>query len=185
MALVAQSDVEARLDRALTASEISDFNIINPANQAYVEKMIGSSVETATEATRYYDGGVQHLKIDPCTAITAVKLVDEDQVVIETIDSSDYSKEPINRTLKTMIRYRFGKLYTGINNIGVTAKFSIYDDTAILSVVKNALIEAIISEVDNSDNILKESIEGYSVEFAKTSTKNSLDSVKYLFPEII
>lgn len=185
MALVTQSDVEKRLERALTSDEASAFTLINAANQAYIEEMIGSSVESAEEATRYYDGGVQHLKIDPCTSITAVKLVDEDQSVIETIDTSDYVKEPINQTLKTMIRYRYGKIYSGIANIGVTAKFSIFDDATILSIVKNALIEAVVSEVDNSDNIVKESIEGYSVEFAKTATKNSLDAVKYLFPEII
>jgi hypothetical protein len=184
MALIAQSDLEAKLGRSLTADEANAFVLINAANQAYVEKMIGSSVESANESTRYYDGGVQHLKIDPCTAITAVKQVDDDDTVIYTYDTSDYTVEPRNKTLKTMIRNR-SMFITGINNISVTAKFSIYDDTDILNIVKNAMLDALITEIDNSDNIKRESIEGYSVEFAETQTKNALESIKYLFPEVI
>ena len=60
MALIEQSDLEARLGRSLTAEEASAFTIVNTANQAYVEGMIGSSVESVAEATRYFDGGVQH-----------------------------------------------------------------------------------------------------------------------------
>ena len=184
MALIVQSDLEAKLGRSLTAAEASAFTLINAANQAYIEKIIGSSVESASLATRYYDGGVQHLTIDPCTGITDVKLYDDDQVATYTYDTTDYTKEPINRTLKTYLRHRPGKFVTGIANIGVTAKFSIYEDTDTLNIVKNAMLEALVTEVDNSDNISKESIEGYSVEFAKTETKSALDSIKYLFPEV-
>lgn len=185
MSLIAKADVEARLGRALTAEESTAFTLINQANQVYVEKWLGSSVEQASEATRYYDGGLQHMKIDPCTNITAVKWVDQYGNVTETFLTTDYTLEPINRTLKTMIRYRYGKFYDGFNCIAVTGKFSIYGDSDILALVKNALLDAIVSEVDSSDNIVKESIEGYSVEFAKTATKNSLDSIKFLFPEVI
>lgn len=185
MALISQSELEAKLGRSLTTDETSAFTLINSANQSYVEKWIGSSLESTTESTRYYDGGLQHLSIDPCTDITAVKLVDDDQSVIETIDSDYYTQEPINRTLKTMIRYRYGKLYCGINNIGVTAKFSIFADTDTLNIVKNALLNALASEIDNSGNITRESIEGYSVELAKPETKSALDSIKYLFPEVM
>ena len=54
-----------------------------------------------------------------------------------------------------------------------------------LYIVKDALLEALSSEVDNSDNVVKESIEGYSVEFAKTTTKNALDKLNTLLPRII
>lgn len=183
--LIVQSDLESRLGRSLTSDESSVFLIINAAYQSYVEKLIGTKLETATETTRYYDGGVQYLRIDPCTNVTAVKLVDEDQVVFDTLDSSDYTIEPINRTLKTQINYRWSKLYSGMNNIAVSAKFSIAGDTDTVNIVKNAMIEALASEIDNSDNIKKESIEGYTVELAQTETKDALDSIKYLFPEII
>jgi hypothetical protein len=184
MALLSQSDLEARLGRSLTAEEASAFTLINDANQAYIEKMIGSSVESVSATTRYYDGGVQHLKIDPCTSLTAVVLVDDDQVSTYTYDTTDYTVEPVNRTLKTMLRHRPAAFVTGINNIAVTAKFSIFEDTNVLNIVKNAMLESLVSEIDNSGNIKRESIEGYSVEFAETQTKNALDSIKYLFPEV-
>jgi len=184
MALISQSEVEARLGRSLTAEEATSFSIINPALQAQVEKIIGSGVENADAHTRYYDGGVQHLAVDPCTTVTAVKLVDDDQVVTDTLDTTDYTLEPINNTLKTMIRHRSGKFWTGINNIGVTAIFSIYNDTKVLAIVKESLINALVSEITNNGNILKESIEGYSVEYASSTTQAHLNSIKYLFPGV-
>ena len=184
MALITQSDIEARLDRSLTAEETTTFTIVNNALQSKVEQMIGSDVESVSETTRYYDGGVQHLPINPCTNITSVKLVDDDQVATDTYDTTDYTTEPINKTLKTMLRHRSGAFSIGINNIAVAAKFSIYGDTDTLNIVKDAMINALVSEVNNSDNIKRESIEGYSIEYATTETKNSLASIKYLFPEI-
>ena len=184
MALITQSDIEARLGRSLTAEETTTFTIVNSALQSKVEQMIGSDVESVSETTRYYDGGVQHLPINPCTNITSVKLVDDDQVATDTYDTTDYTTEPINKTLKTMLRHRSGAFSIGINNIAIAAKFSIYGDTDTLNIVKDAMINALVSEVNNSDNIKRESIEGYSIEYATTETKNSLASIKYLFPEI-
>lgn len=184
MALISQSDIEARLGRSLTAEETTTFTIVNNALQSKVELMIGSDVEEVSETTRYFDGGVQHLPINPCTNITSVKLVDDDQVATDTYDTTDYTTEPINKTLKTMLRHRSGAFSIGINNIAIAAKFSIYGDTDTLNIVKDAMINALVSEVNNSDNIKRESIEGYSIEYATTETKNSLASIKYLFPEI-
>lgn len=184
--LITQADLEARLGRALTSEEVTAFTIINSANQAYVERVIiGSSVESVSESTRYFDGGLQHLPIDPCTSLTAMKIVDDDQVVTDTFDTTDYTVEPINKTLKTMIRYRNGKLPRGIRNIAVTAKFSIYEDTDVLNMVKDALLSALESEFNNTDNISSESIEGYSVQYASTQTKNALKKIKGIFPNII
>ncbi len=183
MALIVQSDLEARLGRALSSEEASAFTLINSAVQAYVENLIGSNVESDTAATRYYDGGVQHLKIDPCTSITNIYLVDDDQTVVDTYDTTDYTKEPINKTLKTMIRHRSGAFATGINNIAIAAKFSIFEDTKTLNIVKDAMLSYLASEIQNTSNVKRESIEGYSIEFASTESQASLAPIKYLFPE--
>lgn len=185
MALISQSDIEAKLGRSLTSEEQATFAIVNPALQAEVENIIGSSVESVSAATRYYDGGVQHLTIDPCTSITAVKLVDDDENVVDTYDTTDYTTEPRNRTLKTYLRHRSGAFMTGINNLAVTAKFSIYEDSSTLAIVKNALIDAISSEINDTDNLVREQIEGYSVEYATTETKDALSSIARLFQGII
>jgi ADP-ribosylglycohydrolase len=72
-----------------------------------------------------------------------------------------------------------------MNRFAVAAKFSIAGDTDTVAIVKNAMIDALVSEIDNSDNVRKESIEGYSIELATTETKNSLATIKTLFPEIL
>jgi hypothetical protein len=180
MALITKTDVENKLNRTLSSSETNSFTVINAQLQALVEKWIGSSVESVSLSGRYYDGGVQHLAIDPCTGVTEVALVNDDNSIVEVLDSSDYTIEPVNRTLKTMIRHR-SKFSTGINNVKVTAKFSVYDDSNILAIVKNSLINAVASELVNSSNIKRESIEGYSVEYITNETKDSLNAIKYIF----
>lgn len=183
MALISQADLEARIGRSLTSEESTDFSVINSELQSNVERKIGSSVEEATATTKVYDGGVQHLKINPCTDITAVKLLDDDLDAVYTYDTSDYQTEPANQTLKTMIRHRVGFM-TGINNIQVTAKFSTYGDTDVTNIIKGAMLDFLSSEISASGNIKKESIEGYSIEYASTESKNALDKLNYLFPEV-
>ena len=185
MALISQSDLEARLGRTLTTDEATDFANINNAVQSHVERIIGSSVESASETTRYYDGGEHSLIIDPCTAITAVKYVDEDRNVEFTHDSSDYFAEPNNRTMKFELRYRLGKWTLGINNVEVTAKFSIFDDEDMRNIVKNAMLDFLASEITNHDNIQRESIEGYSIWYAKDESKKTLESIYTHFQRII
>lgn len=184
MALISQSDVEARLGRTLTAEEATAFTVINAALQSYVESLIGSSVEAAPVATRYYDGGVQNLSIDPCTNISSVKYVDEFENVEYTFTDDEYTLEPRNSTLKTWIRRRYKAFGRGFNNVAVAAKFSIYGDTDTLNVVKEAMIQYLASEVQDNSNIKKESIEGYSVEYATTESRAALSTIKYLFPEV-
>lgn len=185
MALISQGDLEARIGRSLTTEEENAFTSINNANQAYIEKIIGSSVEDQSVSSRYFDGGLQHLPIDPCTDISGIYMVDDDQVATYTYDTSDYTTEPINRTLKTMLRHRSGPFFTGINNIKVSAKFSIYGDADILAIVKDAMLEALEAELSDNDNIKRESLEGYSVEYATTQTKEALSRIKGLFPSLL
>lgn len=192
MALVNQADLEARLGRTLTTEEATAFTTINAANQAYIEKLIGSSLEATTETTRYYDGGLQHLAIDPCTDISAVKLYDYDYTVVDTYDTSDYTTEPVNQTLKTMIRNRWGKFTRGMNYVGVTAKFSIAGDTNIQNIVKNVLLALNSLVLEANINIQQESIEGYSVNRTNLTTlansfkqHPSIQPLFYLFPEVI
>ena len=183
--LITQADIEARLGRVLTSNEQTTFDLVNQANQAYAEEIIGSSVEEVSESTRYFDGGKQHLVIDPCTDISSVKLVDDDNDVSYTYLSRDYTQEPINNTLKTMLRHRSAGFMTGINNIQVNAKFSIYGDTNMLRIVKNALLESLEAEINNTDNIKRQSIEGYSVEYATTTTKDAFKQIRGIFPYIL
>lgn len=183
--LISQSDLEARLGRSLSTNEVSTFAIINPAMQRSVERLIGSSIENVSETTRRYDGGLTNLPIDPCTDVTSVKVIDEDDNLVELVDTSDYTLEPVNRTLKTMVRYRWGKFPRGFNVIQVAAKFSIYGDSELLAIVKNALLDMLASEINRSDNIKRESIEGYSIEYATTETQDVYNTLMKHFQIII
>lgn len=181
MALITQTQVESRLGRQLTTDEANSFDIINQSAQTYVERMLGSSVESVSPSTRYYDGGVQYLEIDPCTAITDVKYVDASQVTESTLLATDYTTEPVNRTLKTLIRARYNRFNWGINNVAVTAKFSVYDDSQTLSIVKNALLDMLVQVIDGKESVSSESIEGYSVSFDKltpTVATKALETIR-------
>ena len=184
MALVSQTELEARLGRSLTAKEASAFTTINSAVQLYIEKKIGSSVEEVSASSRYYDGSVQNLSIDPCYDITAVKYVDNMSNEEYTFEDKDYTAEPINETIKYWLRNRYGKFNASFNNITVTAKFSTYGDSGITAIVKDAILGYLEGEINDTSNIAKESIEGYSVEFASKQSKNALMKLDYLFGEV-
>ena len=184
MALVSQSDLEQRLGRSLTGEEINAFSTINNATQAHIERMIGSSVESVSESTRYYDGDLQNLAIDPCTNVTEVKYIDNNGIGQFVYDTADYTVEPVNRTCKTMLRYRWGEFDEGMNAIAVKAKFSIYDDVQVRNVIKDAILTALTAEINNNSNVKSESIEGYSITYASTEARSALDKIAYLFPEV-
>lgn len=164
MALLSQAEVEARLQRSLSAKEATLFVAAQAAAQAAIEQKLNVSVESTTATSRYYDGGVQHLSIDLCTDITSVEYVDDDDNSTLTLDTSDYTLEPRNKTLKSMLRHRV-KTATGINNVKVTAKFSTYGDTEATTIVKNAMLDMVVETLVNTGNVKKESLEGYSVEY--------------------
>ena len=184
MALISQEDLEARLGRSLTAEEQAAFPSINSGIQSNIEKLIGSLVEPETLRDRYFDGGVQHLAIDPCTDIASVTLVDDDEVSVYVYDTTDFTKEPRNTIMKTMLRHRAGRFMTGINNIKINAKFSINGDAQVLAIVKDAMLDALLGEINNSSNVKRESIEGYSIEYASTEAKDALNKISLLFPQI-
>jgi len=184
MSLVSQSDLEQKLGRGLTDEEANAFSSINSAVQSHIEKMIGSSVEPALPSIRYYDGDLQHLAIDPCTSLTEVKYIDNNGIGQYIFETEDYTVEPVNRTCKTMLRYRWGKFDNGLNAIAVTATYSIYADVTIRNIVIDAILTALTAEINNTSNVKAESIEGYSITYADTETKNALDKIAYLFPSI-
>ena len=185
MGLISQSNLEAKLGRILTTVEKNAYTFIADAIIKYVEAFIGVSLTDTTTTSRYYDGGVQHLKIAPCTDITKVELIDDYMTVVYEYITSDYQTEPSHKSLKTMLRHRSGAFVTGLNNIKVTAKFSLAGDTESLAIVKYAILEALVSELGNMDNITQESIEGYSVNYGDQKTIDVISSIKYLFPEVM
>ena len=83
-----------------------------------------------------------------------------------------------------MLRLRDDRFWRSMNNIQVTAKFSIYEASDVLAVVREAMIDALASELTSTVNIKRESIEGYSVEYSSDQTKRALSRIKFLFPGV-
>jgi hypothetical protein len=185
MALITQSDLEKRIGRSLTADEAVSFTTINLATQAYIENLLSTGVESVTATTRLYDGGVLHLPINPCTGVTDVKYVDEYGNANYTFATNEYTVEPVNKTLKYMLRNRNAKFNKGMNNISVTAKFSLYDDTPTLNIVKNAMLDILAQIVDGKENIISESIEGYSINFSNVKKTYAIQAFDTLVQGII
>lgn len=185
MSLIAQSDLEKKIGRTLNADEQSLFPTLNTAIQSYVERRLGTSVESETESTRYYDGGVQNLQIDPCTDLTAVKYVDSDSDLIETLLTTEYTSEPVNRTLKTMVRNRYGRFISGMNVVGVTAIFSTYADEDVRAITKSAILDMLAQTMENQEIVSKESIEGYTVEYTAFKETTAMNALKTIVQGII
>jgi len=185
MALIRKSDLEARIGRDLTTEEATAFTTLVAANERYLEDLIGSSLTSTTPTTRLYDGGLQHTPIDPCTSVTAIAIVDDDAVVYDTLDTTDYTVEPVNKTLKTMVRYRNGRLPVGINNVRVSATFSLAGDSGATAIAKNALLDMLTDQIENKDNVVRESIEGYTVEFGNIKESESIKALRSLIPPVL
>jgi hypothetical protein len=185
MALITQTELENKLGRSLTADEIANFAIMNVAVQSYVERMLGTSVETETPATRYYDGGLQNLEIDPCMAITAVGYVDAYNNPQYVLATNEYTIEPNTRAVKTMVRNRWGKFASGMNNVAITATFSIYDDPDTLAIVKNAMLDILDQVIENKESVTQESIEGYSVNYGSLNQTASMKALGTIIQGII
>jgi len=161
MAYISQSELENYLKRSLTTEEASNFTVILAAVQEIIDNYCDTSFEEVSETSRYYDGGIQEIDIDPCTDVTAVAIVDEEFDVDETLDEDYYVVEPINRTIKTSIRLRSGKFSSGKANLKVTAKFSSYIDS-VPELVKLACLKLCADVINNPMDYKSESIEGYS-----------------------
>lgn len=172
MAYTDSTKVSNFLQRALNAYETAEIASLIAAVQIWIDKKLNSTFDQANPSTRYYDGGVKNLDIDPCTAITAVSALNDDGT-----DSYDYDQtitpqvifEPQNETVKREIRKRIGKFPSGIHRIAVTATFSEYDGgvPADIALLATTLIAGVISAGKQAaqGNIASESLEGHSISY--------------------
>lgn len=180
-----QADVEAYLKRVLSTSESQSFSLMLAAVQTYIDNETGNSFGDVSATTRYYNGGSEIIDIDPCTNVTAVKLVDSDLALVYTYtEHEEFELYPLNQTYKTYIRNRYDKFPLGLSRIAVTAKFSggeVPDDIKFVATVMTA---SLITEGMNG-KLASESIEGYSKTFAVSVEKGELSTKKELIDTIL
>lgn len=183
MAYTSAAKVADYLQRALTTDETDFLAVIIPAIKIWLNKKLNSDFDEVSETTRYFDGiGGQSLDIDPCTAITAVKSVDDERVADYTYTNlTEYIAEPQNETVKReIVRRGTSRWPKGLGNIAVTAKFSEYD-TAVpedIQVIATRIAASILNsgKVESTGgNVTSESLEGHSIHY-DTST-SSMDTI--------
>src|SRR3990170_8221830 len=127
MSYTSQVLVENYLGRALTAREAAQLELTANMIEEFINNEVGTTFDDAPVATtRYYNsGGGQILDIDPCTEITKVALVDNDEADLHVyVLNEDFEGMPRNDTVKTWVEKRTYGFPSGLANIAVTAKFS-------------------------------------------------------------
>lgn len=172
MAYTSSTLIENYLQRTLNANETALLAILIPAIKVWLDRKLNSTFDSATETTRYYDGGVKNLDIDPCTNITDVDSLNDDGTSGYDYDLTTTPEvlfEPRNETVKREIRKRNGRFPSGIQNIAVTATFSEYDGgvpTDIQTVATILAAAVLIASVQsNNSDVASESLEGHTITY--------------------
>lgn len=185
MSYTGSTQISNFLQRSLTSYEQAELPTIIGAVKKWLDAYLGSTFDKVDETTRYYDGGVMSLSIDPCTAISAVKSIadaTDDASSYTYTEGSEYIAEPQNETVKRELRSRYSSFSRGVHRIAVTAKFSEYDDgvPADIQLVATRLAVAVLNagkQANISGNGIKsESLEGHSITYASGSSSSDGNS---------
>lgn len=177
MAYTTNAKIADYLQRSLTTDETDFLAVVIPAIKIWLDKKLGSTFDEASETTRYFDAaGMQSLDIDPCTAITAVKSVDDERgVEYAYTNLTEYIAEPQNETVKReLVRRGSGRWPRGLGSVAVTAKFSEYDNGVPEDI--QVIATRIAAEILNTGkresaggNVSSESLEGHSIHYDTSS----------------
>lgn len=179
MAYTTAAQISDYLQRALTTDETDWLAILIPAIQIWIDLKTNSTFDVAVESSRYYDGGLSAIQIEPATEITEVTTVQEDSTLTEDTpaltENVDFLLEPYNSTVKNQIVKRHGYWPYGKKNLKVTAKFSEYDGgvPSDIAVIATRIAAGIINagKVDSSGgNVASESLEGHSITYDTSQT---------------
>ena len=170
-----QTLIEQQLQRSLTAYEISSLTTLIPAIKTWIDGDLNTTFDQASPESRYYDVEGRYISIEPCTSISAVSVVDWYRNVVVTYTSPEqYEALPLNKTVKTQIRLRYCPIVSD-GALKVTATFSQYDGGVPADIqlaatrIASALIGRSASGAETS-GVVKESIEGYSVDYGSDGT---------------
>lgn len=171
MAYTDSTQVSNFLQRSLSAYESAELTNIIAAIKVWIDKRLNSTFDQATSSTRYYDGGVRNLDIDPCTAISQVETINDDGTDSYVYSTPyEYIAEPQNQTVKRELRKRLAPFPRGINRVAVTALFSEYDGgvPADIQIIATRLAAGIINQgkyAGQGGNILEEALEGHTIRY--------------------
>lgn len=159
--------VEDYIKRDLEANEVTLLETaIIPAVKQYIDRYLGTTFDSASATSRYFDGGGQTVDIDPCTTITAVAFVDSELVSYGDVEDTDYVAYPINEDVKTYLRFRTYRPEHRLSSIKVTATFTEYDGEVPgdITLAATMLAAAMLDQGEDA-GVTSESIEGHSISY--------------------
>lgn len=190
MAYTTSTLITNYLQRTLNANETAFLAILIPAIKVWLDRKLNTTFDSASETTRYFDGGKKNLDIDPCNTITAVKSLNNDGSTSYDYDltvTPDVLYEPRNETIKREIRKREGSFPAGIQNIAVTALFTEYDGgvpTDIQSIATMMAAEVLNQGkiASSGGNVASESLEGHSISY--DTSASALDGIASNNPNV-
>lgn len=177
MAYTTSSLISAFLQRSLTANETTLLTTLIPAIQIWIDKRLNSTFDNVASSTRYYDGGVRNLDIDPCTAISQVEAINDDGTDSYIYTSTyEYVAEPQNETVKRSLTKRLAAFPRGVHRIAVTALFSEYDSgvPSDIQILATRLVTGVINSgkyAGMGGNVMQESLEGHEIRYLPNSAE--------------
>lgn len=167
MAYTTKKQIEAFLKRDLDNYEETLLPLILAAVDSFLGDELGGSYGEGTPATKYYDGGSRILEIDPCTNITKVAQVNDDETESYVyVLNEDFEARPRNGTVKSWIHKRGRAFPCGVANIAVTATFSLGSTVpSDIAYLATYLAAQLFAGQGEDGKLKSESIEGYSRTF--------------------
>lgn len=170
MAYCTQEEVEAYLDRDLTAAEEALFPTVSEAASNWIDSQLGFSY-ASDYCDRIYDGaGSDMLFIEPLSTVDTVELLNDDGTVSYTYTpGTDYVALPGNDRVINTIVLRGTLWPTGYQNIRVTGEWG---DEDVPADIRLATILLVSDWTGSSEALQSESIEGYSRTFAQGASRN-------------
>jgi len=164
-----QTLIEAKLQRTLTADEVSSLTVLIPLVERFIANYTGRNFvdvpaedETLAETVKYYDGnGCRELSVDDAQEITKVESYDPIDEVGEEIDDSRYTTRPFNELPITSIQFLYDDIFSvGVKNIKVTGKWG--SSLGIPEDIQGIATHIASELISNPSQVKQESIEGYS-----------------------
>jgi len=180
MAYATTSDLANYLGRALTTQESAMFTIYLGGVTNSINSYTSRQFEIASAGSKLYNGtGTKCLYVDDMTVITSINYVDVDTTtVLSTFASTDFLAYPLNTTPKQWIEVRGGWFERGEANIKIAGTFGYA--SAIPSAITMATVISIADYINNPEQLLSESIEGYSRTFGSGTTNTSVNNQDFL-----
>lgn len=159
--------IQNYLQRELSTDEVAMLiSAIIPGVDKWINKSLDTRFDKVDATTRLYEGGGNSLDIDACTEISAIKALNDDGTDSYTYTTTtEYIAEPINETVKTELRKRYGCFPRGVNRISVTAKFSEYDGMVPkdIQIAATRICANLLASSTNTGFLVSEELEGHKV----------------------